>query len=449
MRKNIKNGILKVAFCILIVLLSMFQVDAARLEKIEYSMENKEFLPMLPPFLMQEEKWMETFGRLFIDETGYSVDQTVDGGYILVGTAYYKAGGIWLIKVDANGKEEWENMFGGEGMSGDCVIQTIDGGYTILGEGFGDLWLIKVDAEGNEEWKRSFGGNDDEWLWGDHLLQQTHDGGYIVTGATQSYGRGHNDVWLLKIDEEGIEQWNTTFGGVDSNVGGSVQQTTDGGYIIGGCTDEYGSSMNDVLLIKTDPFGNEEWNMTFGNKDVNERCFSVQQTIEGGYIVAGNTYLDGLIIKTDSFGNTEWIKTFDTDDCRIVYSIQQTNDNGYILTGITGIQTWDSDLVLLKLSSDGTLEWNKIFGKHRFCEMGYCVRQSKDEGYIITGFKQCFCIYAGDIPLFLDVWLIKTDAMGNSKMLLSNPFLRNFYDILEELSSLSILKKGKIPILML
>ncbi|MDO9576305.1 MAG: hypothetical protein Q7J16_00295, partial [Candidatus Cloacimonadales bacterium] len=136
---------------------------------------------------------------------------------------------------------------------------TVDGGYILTGitrfygNSFYDVLLIKTDSQGNQEWNQAYGGiHSDEG----HSVQQTADGGFIIVGMTDSYGNGWHDVWLIKTDSQGNEEWNRTFGGTSSDIGNSVQQTTDGGFIITGMAYSYGSSFHDVLLIKTDPLGN-------------------------------------------------------------------------------------------------------------------------------------------------------------------------------------------------
>jgi len=271
--------------------------------------------PTPTPTASAVKKWSKTFGGSKDDE-GDSVQQTSDGGYIVVGhTSSYGAGysDVYLIKTDASGNKVWEKTFGGGNIDvGESVQQTSDGGYIVAGgtmpygTGKGGVYLIKTDASGNKVWEKTFGGKDDEG----HSVQQTSDGGYIVAGITNSYGAGGYDVYLIKTDASGNKVWEKTFGGSKDEEWSSVQQTSDGGYIIAGDTMSYGAGVSDVYLIKTDASGNKVWEKTFGgNKGDSGKL--VQQTSDGGYIVVGTTnsygagVLNVYLIKTDANGNAE------------------------------------------------------------------------------------------------------------------------------------------------
>jgi len=246
------------------------------------------------------EQWDKTYGGASYDEV-HSVQQTSDGGYILAGQTHsYGAGGYdaWLIKTDANGNELWDKTFGGTDEDAAwSVQQTPDGGYILAGytgsEGAGspDAWLIKTDANGNELWDKTFGGTDEDFVWSVDL---TSDGGYILAGETWLYGAGRSDAWLIKTDANGNKLWNNTFGGASNDHGYSVQQTSDGGYILAGDTFSYGAGRTDAWLIKTDANGNKLWDNTFGGAS-NDYGYSVQQTSDGGYIFTGYTYSYGSL----------------------------------------------------------------------------------------------------------------------------------------------------------
>jgi hypothetical protein len=303
-------------------------------------------------------EWFKTFGGSGNDE-GWSVQQTSDGGFVIVGaTASLGAGktDVWLIKTDASGNREWDRTFGGSDDDwGISVQQTSDGGFILVGwtESFGaggaDVWLIKTDANGNKLWDRTFGGSGSDW---GISVQQTRDGGFVIVGATESFGAG--DVWLIKTDANGNKLWDRTFGGSGLDWGSSVQQTSDGGFIIVGRTWSFGAGLADVWLIKTDASGNREWDRTFGGGD-RDVGLSVQQTSDGGFIIVGWTESFGAggadvwLIKTDANGNKLWDRTFGGSGSDWGLSVQQTSDGGFIIVGYTeSFGAGDYDVLLIK-----------------------------------------------------------------------------------------------------
>jgi len=258
--------------------------------------------------------WDKTFGGSN-DDWAWSLIQTDDGGYAVAGATYsYGAGGgdFWLIKLDSRGNKLWDKTFGGS--NDDCaysLIQTDDGGYAVTGStkskgtGRENFWVIKLDNKGNKVWDRTFGGSYDE---GARSIIQTTDGGHAVAGYINSEGARKYDVWVIKLDNKGNKVWDKTFGGSSSDWAWSLIQTDDGGYAVTGTTYSYGAGNNDFWLIKLDSQGNELWDKTFGGSD-DDLARSIIQTTDGGYAIAGYTKSKGAggadvwVIKLDEQGN--------------------------------------------------------------------------------------------------------------------------------------------------
>jgi hypothetical protein len=307
--------------------------------------------------------WTKTFGRGNSPDVGNSVQQTSDGGYIVAGSTRLSGGideDVYLIKADSSGDTLWTRTFGGIDWDiGNSVQQTSDGGYIIAGWSGNPLfdhgvYLIKTDSSGDTLWTKTFGGyNQSEG----NSVQQTSDGGYIVTGFL--FSTSGQNVYLIKTDSSGDTLWTKTYGGIYEDGGNSVQQTSDGGYIVAGFTRSFGTSGQNVYLIKTNSLGDTLWTKIYGGSDCWDRGNSVQQTSDGGYIVAGSKsplYSDNsdvYLLKTDSLANTIWTKTFGGIRYYMRYSIQQTSGGGYIVAGSkTSLGAGDSDVWLIKLAPE-------------------------------------------------------------------------------------------------
>ena len=345
------------------------------------------------------------------------------------------------ISSGAAPEEEWNETFGGSGDDvGTFISQTNDGGYIITGttSSYGvdapfswiikaqyrsDIWLIKTDSQGNKIWDRTFGGLGKDLGF---CVQQTKDGGYIITGCKKLFLIGNYDVYLIKTDSEGNKEWEKTFGGSKEDVGFSVVQADDGGYVIAGYTSFPEGKM--VWLIKTDSNGNQQWDRTIGRKD--SEAASIQQAKDGGYIVAGyttpfGTNKDVWLIKTNSEGMWEWFKTFGGPNKDVGMAVQETQDGGFIVTGLTeSFGPGKGDVWLIKTNATGIKEWDKIFGGSGY-DLGNSVQQTTDRGYIITGYnttqshldKNLSLLFslAGSLAGLGQVYLIKTDSTGNKE----------------------------------
>lgn len=334
--------------------------------------------------------WLKTFGGMGEDD-GWWVEQTSDGGFIIVGnTTSYSTGDdwdVWLIKTDANGNQQWNKTFGGPTDDyGMCVQQTWpDGGYIIVGttgDYFGvgnpDILLIKTDAGGNTQWSKTFGGIGQDRAA--CVRQTSPDGGYVIAGTTGL--PGNDEIWLFKTDSAGNTSWSTTFAGTAE----SVQQTTDGGYIIGGSS-----------LIKTSSTGTKQWESPL-------RCADARQTSDGGYILTGGASSNATLVKTYSNGIEEWREIYAYGGSSYGNSVRQTSDGGYVLAGSVDY----SNTLLIRTDSLGTLQWDKIVPGTGWMDRGNCVQQtSPDGGYIVAGTTDT---YGPGAPPNTNVLLIKVLA---------------------------------------
>jgi hypothetical protein len=300
---------------------------------------------------------------------------------------------------------------------GYTVLQTFDGGYAVVGytapQGpeYSDIWFLKTDENGDTLWTRTYGGYHNEVAWS---AQQTLDSGYIIVGSTMSFGAGHKDVYLVKTDSLGDTLWTRAYGLMDLDEGYDVQQTSDRGYIVVGVVNPEDLLDNmDVYLIKTDTLGDTLWTRTYGG-DTIDRGNSVRQTVDGGYIITGYTTSfhigggDVYLIKTDADGDTIWTRTYGGTNYDEGYAVQQTFDSGYIIVGRTNsFSEDDRNIYIIKTDADGDTMWSRIYGGADE-EEGWSVQQLPDSGYIIAGYTQSF----GEG--FADVYLLRTDADGDT-----------------------------------
>ncbi len=376
------------------------------------------FMLFIVSISFAQQKWIRTYGGTNYD-WGFSVQQTTDGGYIIAGTTISFGAGAWdfyLIKTDSIGDTLWTKTYGGVNIDyGYSVQQTSDGGYIVVGyttsfgTGAADVYLIKTDSTGDTLWTKTYGGTNEDY---GYSVQQTSDGGYIIVGATDSFNPFIFDVYLIKTNASGDTLWTKTFGGADHDKGWYVQQVSDIGYIIAGETWSLGAGSADVYLIKTDSTGDTLWTKTYGGTN-EDYGYSVQQTSDGGYIIVGYTKsfgtgsADVYLIKSNSFGDTLWTRIFGKSNDDYGYSVQQTSDEGYIVAGWSySFGTGSADVYLIKTNATGDTLWTRIYGG-TWDDDSYSVKQTSDGGYIIAGDTRSFG--AG----YFDVYLIKTDAIGN------------------------------------
>ncbi len=362
--------------------------------------------------------FQKTFGGTS-DEYGYATEQLSDGGYIMCGrTISFGVGGFdnYLIRLNANGDTLWTKTYGNTGYDeAQSIKQTSDGGFIMVGQTAtvdyaGDVYLVKTDANGLLVWSTAFG-TATKFDFG-YSVRQTSDGGYIIAGLTNSTGAGLRDVLLIKTNSTGVLQWSKTYGGAADDEARSVEETADGGFIVSGFTQSYGSGYQ-MYLIKTNSTGNVTWSKTFGGGGF-ELGYSVKQTSDGGYVLLGysDSYGSGLydvlLLKLTSTGSISWSKTYGgtADDYGLCIHI--TTDGGYIISGRTASYgAGAGDYYLIKTDVNGVHQWSKAYGGTAVDQAGN-VRQTADGGYILTGYTMSFG--AG----IREAYLVKTDATGAS-----------------------------------
>lgn len=378
-----------------------------------------------------------------IDE-GRCIQTTTDGGYIITGSCVPNGlishTDLLLCKTDASGNIIWSKTYGRilleEGFS---VEQTMDGGYIITGRAltgiypfwdpvYSDAWLLKTDENGDSAWTKIYGGNGNDYCTS---VQQTSDLGYIMTGTMNSEGNypdyeideeyepALSKAWLVKTDSSGDTLWTRTYG--ERSYGNCVLQTSDSGYIlVGWMFPDNHERQSDVLLIKTDSSGNEVWTKNIGAED-NDAGFCIRQTADG-YIIAGQTKPIGspyraLIIKTDLSGEVLWSKTFPGENSNTAFSIEVSQE-GYFITGITNGNWWahQGDMWVFEIDTEGNLIWERIYNI-RQSDYAFCGIITSDGGFVVTGMTSTG--FGGDL------WLAKLGQIPTG-IRENNPMIRGF-----------------------
>jgi len=296
-----------------------------------------------------------TVSVLQLEDQGYlSLDKNLYCGYF----------NFQFARFDSSGRHLWHKTYGGDkDDEPHGLVPTLDGNYLAVGatELFGgagfDLWLVKVDTGGNLLWSRTYGDSLDEIGYD---LDRVGDG-FVVVGMTESFGVGFADFYLLRIDASGDTLWTRTYGGLDDDIGMAVRATPDGGFILAGATSSYGAGSYDVYLIKTDSLGDTIWTRTYGGPGW-EGAFDLCISADSGYVIVGETYSFGFglsdvyLLKVNRDGDLLWQKTHGYADDDRGYCIQSTPDRGFIIAGITrGEHGSDWDIYFLKTDAQGNI----------------------------------------------------------------------------------------------
>ncbi len=340
---------------------------------------------------------------------GYSVQQTEDGGYIITG--YGEQGGhILLMKTDAKGDSIW-TRFIDDYYAGHTVRQTADGGYIILCKRNTNPAIIKTDALGNVEWRKTL--LEQSMLVS---LELSSSGGYIMSGLGVNPERPSYfpDLLILKTDANGTILWESAYGDSVGDIGRSIQEANDGGYIVTGSAHRYASGWPKVWLLKTDEAGDTLWTRIYGGEERGEG-FAVKQTEDGGYVIlAGFNEWGDLgwgemrLIKTDANGNVIWSSSNEGGLSEELFALEKAADDGYV---IFGAAMGRFVIRLTKVDESGESDWTRYYGDGEDSRIeGYSIQRTSDGGYIMTGY-----INRAEYEYEYDLLLIKTDEHGYTK----------------------------------
>ena len=349
-------------------------------------------------------EWQKSLGGSG-DDYPKAMQQTNDGGYIVAGSSNSIDGDVtgnhggldcWIVKLNSTGNIEWQKCLGGSSFDlANAIQQTADGGYIVAGKSVskdgdaigrtesGDFWIVKLNSTGNIEWQKGFGGSGFETA---NTIQQTTNGGYIVAGlstsndgdVTGNHG-GRADAWVVKLNSTGNIEWQKCLGGSSYDYASAIQQTKDDGYIVAGYSD---SNDGDVT----------------GNHGGNGDCW---------------------VVKLNSTGNIEWQKSLGGSLSDEAYAVKETKDGGYIVAGYSSSSDGDVtggygayDYWVVKLNSAGNIEWQKGL-RSGLDNFAYSIQQTTDDGYIVSGYSSHSDDDVTGFHFSDDYYIVKLNSTGN------------------------------------
>lgn len=317
-----------------------------------------------------------------------------------------------LLDVSLLAQTTFQKVYGGvETEYVESMQLTSDLGYIISGIKLNsftnkyDIIILRIDNVGNLVWQKTYGGINQEAA---KDVQQTFDGGFIISGSSNSFGIGLNDAYLMKLDSIGVIEWSKVIGTTSSESAFSVQQTPDSGYIFGAVTNGFNGSNTDIFLIKTNGYGDTLWTRVLGD-NATQTGTALRLTNDGGFVITGQSGLFGnrvYVLKTDSLGNPQWSREYGGSILDSGQDIKNTSDGGYVITGSTCFGSGNNDVYLIKTDSIGDVLWSKTYGGPDY-ENGLSVEQTNDGGFIVTG-------RTTPIPGGYNIYIIKTDWLGDT-----------------------------------
>ncbi len=359
--------------------------------------------------------WINSYGDS-IDECGEDVLQTSDGGYIAAGWTYSRSfhrREIYIVKTDFRGNMLWSKRYGGhenENTEAHCISRTSDGCYVVCGKYtvtprvFSKIWLLKINDNGDTLWTQMYGyaGLNDG-----HSALETNDGGLIILGyTTYNLPTNNSNIYLIKTDSIGDTLWTRQYRYFQINEGTSILQTAEGDFVLTGTVgpDDYYMK---ALLQKTNSMGDTLWTNSFHLDNDGNFGLCVRETLDGGYAIAGySEWMLGwnstmYLIRTDSAGDSLWTRRVG-DVYSKAFSLQPSDDGGFVLCGVLVYH----GVYIVKTDGFGNMLWSNIYF-NAVENIGYSIKKTRDNGYIITGRAYIDSLQNTDLVL------IKIDSAGN------------------------------------
>ncbi len=354
--------------------------------------------------------WSSHYGGVYND-AGYNAVSTNDRGYAAVGSTFSYGSGdydVYLLKLDSLGDTLWVRTYGGSRTDiGHDLQATADGGFVVVGtttsfgRGKEDVYVLRTDSLGNLLWSRTYGGAATDEGWS---IRATYDGGFIIGGSTSSSGAGYADLYLLKISAAGDSLWSRAYGGPGGESGYAVRQTRDSGFIAVGATGSFGEGYSSMYVVRTTSNGDSLWATTYGGPKA-DLGYSVEIAPDGGFLFAGATasygmgYYDAYLVKTDAGGLVEWEHTYGgTLDDR-AYAVSMTSDGGFLMVGTTeSFGAGSADLYAVKVDPMGEIVWSQTFGG---TQADYCraVVKNRAGQFVLVGYTYSYSAGGSDLYL--------------------------------------------------
>ncbi len=371
---------------------------------------------MMSGFQLSAQGWEIYFGGNN-EDFGHSVIQAQDRGYVIAGfSESFGADGdmdVYVIRTDVDGTEIWSNIYDdGFIEHGYSIVETADQGFLVTGDirqtqlSNPNVYLLKIDSRGKQLWSKQFGGAGNDV--GYRIIPTANSGGHLIVGWTDSFGNGQNDVFLVKVDNQGNQVWAKPFGTTGNDFGRGALEMPDG-YLITGSAFNPANNTTDLYLLKVDFDGNQVWQKFFGSPNDIDEGYDLVMTDDGNIVLTGytNSISDVWLLKVTPDGTGIWSKTYGGDLGDQAFDILKASNGDLVVTGITEIDPTNSDAFLARFDPDGNQIFFENIGRGSHVDLGQSVAPTADGGFVVAGYNSLFGTFINDVTL------IKAGANGS------------------------------------